>query len=338
MTIILKDEPTVTGSSALAVSHWLSQQGVDVAALVAAAEVSLEGLDRQDSRLPLAAFNRLLDQVALALQDPAVGLRLGSWIDSSRMGVIGHIVFNNRTLQQALEQYERLSSLVNEGVVVRFEVEADEAILHYACPDAACYHPINLERMLAQAVTRARRFVSERIFLRQVSFAHAPRAPLEHYTALFQCPVQFSAPTCRLSFDSSFLGFELPHRNPFLHQALSRHVESLMKKLEARRKVSTRVRRLLDRQLSRGAADAVQIAEQMAMSRQTLYRRLKQENVSFHSLVEEVRQQKALRYLQSGRYSMSEIAFLLGFSEQSAFSRAFKRWTGRTPADYRRQR
>ena len=79
------------------------------------AGINVAALDQQDSRVDLTAFNLLLQIAAKTMQNPALGLQLGAWTDSSRMGVIGHIVFNNRTLQQGLEQYQRLSELVNEG-------------------------------------------------------------------------------------------------------------------------------------------------------------------------------------------------------------------------------
>ena len=83
--------------------------------------------------------------------------------------------------------------------------------------------------------------------------------------------------------------------------------------------------------------DADSLARQCHMSRQTLYRKLKREGLSFHDLVEDIRKDKALRYVASDHYALGEIAFLLGFSELSAFSRAFKRWTGMTPAQFREQ-
>lgn len=329
--------PTVTGSSALAVCHWLDQQGLDSTALALAADIEKSLLARQDSRVLLASFNRLLELAAAELGDPGMGLKLGSWTDSSHMGVIGHIVFNNRTLRQALEQYVRLSTLVSEGIVVRFEASEAESVLTFECADPGCYSSLNLERMLAQGVTRARRFVSEKIYLRRAGFAHPAQTRLADYEAVFGCPVAFSQPSCYVTFDSAFLSFEVLQRNPYLHQVLTRHVETLLRKLQSRRKLSLQVRKLLEKQLSQAEVDIVMIAEQLAMSRQTLYRKLKQEGISFQEIVEEVRHEKAMAYLSEGRYSLSEIAFLLGFSEQSAFSRAFKRWTGESPAHYRQK-
>ncbi len=330
-----EDKPSVTGSSVLAVCHWLDEQGVNSRTLSESLGLDLDSLTLQDSRAPLQSFNLLLQMGAQELGDPGIGLKLGSWNDTRRMGVIGHIVFNNRTLRQGLEQYQRLASLVSEGIEVQFEICDEQACVSYRCPDPDCYLAINLERMVTQAVTRARRFVSERIYLTGVGFAHEPTAALEEYEALFGCPPTFNGDHCYLRFDAHFLDFELPQRNPYLHQALSRHVEGLLQRLPLRRRLSVRVARLIDKLLSSGEIDAACIAEQLAMSRQTLYRKLKQEGESFQEIVERVRRDKALAYLKQGRYSLSEIAFLVGFSEQSAFSRAFKRWTGLTPAQYR---
>ena len=95
-----------------------------------------------------------------------------------------------------------------------------------------------------------------------------------------------------------------------------------------------KVFRLIEKSLSSGAVDAANIAEAVHMSRHTLYRRLKAEGVSYHELLDEVRKNKAIHLLKSRQHTLSEIAFLLGFSELSAFSRAFKKWTGQSPAKF----
>ncbi len=331
------DQPTVSGSSVKALCYWLAERDVKPEPLLDAEQIDPVLLDEQDTRVSLAAYNRLWDKSRELLEDPAIGLHVGECVDSRRMGVIGHIVFNNRTLGQALRQYERLSALVNEGVVTSVHVEADEAIIEYDC-DGNLYHPSNMERLLALAVTRARKYVSEKIYLTRVGFSHSAPPYKEEYERIFQCPVSFDQPNCLLAFNSEFLEFELPHRNPYLHQALTRQVEALLQKVSLRRSISHKVKGIVARRLSRGDIDAGRIAEKLNMSRHTLYRKLKQENQSFQDLVEQVRRERALEYLQKGKYSLSEIAFLLGFSELSAFSRAFKRWTGESPAHYRNQK
>ncbi len=330
------DQPTVAGSSVRALCYWMLDRGAKVDEFLKQEQLNLDALGDQNVRVSLASFNRLWELASQRLEDPAVGLHVGEFLDSSRMGVFGHIVYNNHTLEQALRQYVRLSHLVNEGVVTAFRIEGEEAIVEYHC-EAEHYNKSNMERMLALSITRARRYVSEKIFLVRVGFSHRKPRYGDEYERIFQCPVEFSKSYCFVSFHTDFLGFELPHRNPYLHQALTRQVEALLQKLDLRRGVSHRVKTILLKRLSRGDFDAEKVAEKLNMSRHTLYRKLKQEGHSFQDLVEEVRRGKAMEYLEKNKYSLSEIAFLLGFSELSAFSRAFKRWTGKSPAQYRNE-
>ena len=144
----------------------------------------------------------------------------------------------------------------------------------------------------------------------------------------------FDQPHCAIAFKKSFLDFKLPKRNPYLHKVLTRHVESLLNKIRPKKSLSDQVKQIVSKQLPKGDVDAEMVASTLCMSRHTLYRKLKNEGHAFQELVESVRKEKAIRYIKEKRYSLSEIAFLLGFSELSAFSRAFKRWTGTSPAKY----
>ena len=328
------DHPTVAGSSVKALCYWMMERGANTGDFLKEEQLDLNLLEEQDARVSLATFHKLWHLASQNLNDPAIGLHMGEHLDSSRMGVIGHIVYNNRTLEQALLQYTRLSTLVNEGVTSYFSIKGEEAILEFHCEDEF-YNKSNMERMLALSITRAKRYVSEKIYLVQVGFSHAKPEYSDEYDRIFQCPVKFSQPHCYVSFHSGFLDFELPQRNPYLHKALTRQVEALRQKLSLRRAVSHKVKNLVQKRLSSGEIDAEKIAEKLNMSRHTLYRKLKQEGKSFQDLVEAVRKEKAVAYLQKDKYSLSEIAFLLGFSELSAFSRAFKRWTGKSPAQFR---
>jgi AraC-like DNA-binding protein len=138
-----------------------------------------------------------------------------------------------------------------------------------------------------------------------------------------------------MAFSSQHLGHPIPHRNPYVYSAMLKQVNAVLARLQTRKSFSRKVRRLISRQMATDRIDADTLARQCHMSRQTLYRKLKKEGLSFHDLVEQVRQDKALRYVADDQYALGEIAFLLGFSELSAFSRAFKRWTGVAPAQFR---
>ncbi|GAA3964013.1 AraC family transcriptional regulator [Allohahella marinimesophila] len=289
-----------------------------------------------DGRFQLTVLHDVLDYAVSVTKNPCVGLLIGAEISTSSMGVIGHILFNNRTLGEALTQYVRLAALVNEGLAIELEVDDGEAIVSFEYIQPALYHAVNIDRMLVQTVARAKKYVSEQVFMTRVGFHHEEPASRLPYDEYFDCPLNFSEPRSYIAFDHKFLDFELPQRNPYLHQALSRQVESLLGRLRQHRSLSARVRHLISGRLSQGDFDAEAIASELCISRHTLYRRLKAEGNSFHDIIESARRDKAVAYLRKNKYALSEIAFLLGFSELSAFSRAFKRWTGQSPASYRR--
>lgn len=329
-----ESEITVNASSARSLSGYLLKKGCAKQALEKKTGLQLDELDQPDHRIPLSTFHALWDTAESFTKDPAIGLHIGENSNTDEMGVVGHIFFNNVTLGDALTQFERLYSLVNAGMRVEFYVDDDFAYLNYHCESPEYYSRANMDRTMAISVARARSLIHATLKMEYVAFAHPEPGYADEYHRIFQCPVKFDQPYCSIVFKKQFLEFELPKRNPYLHQVLTRHVETLLNKIRPKKSLSDQVKQIASKQLPKGDVDAEKIAAKLCMSRHTLYRKLKSEGHAFQELVESVRKEKAIRYIKENRYSLSEIAFLLGFSELSAFSRAFKRWTGTSPAKY----
>lgn len=328
------DEVTVNASSARSLAGYLLKEGCPKQKLEAQTDLQISELDKPDHRIPLDTFHALWDVAEAFTKDPAIGLHIGEHANSDEMGVVGHIFFNNATLGEALTQFERLYTLVNAGMRVEFYVDDDFAYLNYICESPDYYSRANMDRTMAVSVARARSLIHATLKMEYVAFAHPEPSYTAEYERFFQCPVKFDQPYCSIVFKKQFLEFELPKRNPYLHQVLTRHVETLLNKIRPKKSLSDRVKKIVSKQLPKGDVDAEKIAATLCMSRHTLYRKLKSEGHAFQELIESVRKEKAIRYIKEKRYSLSEIAFLLGFSELSAFSRAFKRWTGTSPAKY----
>ena len=134
-----------------------------------------------------------------------------------------------------------------------------------------------------------------------------------------------------LLMDEEFLSIRLPRSNRYVFGVLSEHAEALLKSLEDSKSTRGRVESLLMPVLHTGEASMEMIAGKLGMSRQTLFRKLKAEGVNFEKVLDELRHKLALYYLNGKKASVNETAYLVGFSEPSAFSRAFKRWTGSSP-------
>ncbi|PCM43158.1 AraC family transcriptional regulator [Marinobacter sp. ANT_B65] len=330
--------PFVAASSTLALVHYLDLQGVlDSRRVEQLTGLDMPALGDPDRRVPAEVHYRLWDFAERVTGDPAVGLNAGQIIDPERMGLVGHVFFNCDTLGEAVTQYVRLHRLINESVTLSFEQIADQAILTWQADSPEHYCRQDMDRTLAAAMCRTRHFIYPDIKAEWAEIAHPRPDYADKYETLLKGPVTFGTATTRLAFNSRHLSHPIPHRNPYVYSAVLRQVNGLLARLQTRRSFRRKIHKLISRQMSTEKIDADTLARQCHMSRQTLYRRLKKEGSGFHELVEEVRKDKALRYVASDHYALGEIAFLLGFSELSAFSRAFKRWTGVSPAQYRAQ-
>jgi AraC-like DNA-binding protein len=329
-----EEQILVSASSARTLINHLIKKGYSQDILESRSGIELMELDRADYRIGIHDFNSLWDLAVAYTQDDALGLHLGEQVYPNQMGVVGNLFFNSKTLGEALNQFERLYRLVNESLDVSFSSVEDIACLDYACKQPEFYNRASMDRAMAISVSRAKAFIKEPLCLESVSFQHPEPHYRTEYDRIFNCPILFDQPSCSLRFNAKFLKYRLPQRNPYLYQVLRRHANQLLHKLNPRDALTREIKKQISKSLSKNAVDADNIAEKLHMSRQTLYRKLKQEGHVFHELVEEVRKEKALNYLQNNKYNLSEIAFLLGFSELSAFSRAFKRWCGVSPTDY----
>lgn len=329
--------PTVNASGTLALTHHLLSRGFctqgDIEAMLGFA---VDTLEDPDCRVPIIRHHALWYLALEKSGDPALGLRLGEVVDADRMGLMSHIFFNSDTVGHALKQYIRLQRLVNEAIHLYQVREGDQVRLVWHVPDPAHYCIPDMERTLSAVMTRARHFIHPDLVVDQLTLAHSEPDHVAHYHRIFRCPMVFDAGEVSVTFKARYLDTRLPHRNPYVYSALLSHVNRLARQLRPRDTTARRVRRAIARQLPQ-PPDADRVAAALNMSRQTLYRKLKQEDQGFQALAEGVRQHKALRLVAEDRYALSEIAFLLGFSELSAFSRAFKRWTGESPAGYRRR-
>lgn len=330
--------PFVAASSTLALVHYLGRQGVlDNRRVEELTGFDMPALEDPDRRVPAAAHYRLWDHAERVTGDPAVGLQAGQVIDPERMGLVGHVFFNCDTLGEAVTQYVRLHRLINESVTLSFEQTNELAILTWQADSPEHYCRQDMDRTLSAVLSRTRHFIYSGIKAEWTEMAHPRPDYADQYEKLLGGRVSFDAPVTRLAFHRRHLSHPIPHRNPYVHSAVLRQVNGLLARLQTRRSFGRKIHKLISRQMSTEKIDADTLARQCHMSRQTLYRRLKKEGLSFQELVEQVRKDKALRYVASDHYALGEIAFLLGFSELSAFSRAFKRWTGMAPAQYRAQ-
>jgi len=324
----------VNSSTAKTICDYLIAKGIDEQKITDAVSCSIDSFSKIDSRLSLDRYHALWHLALEFTKEPNLGLKLAKNPYNEEMGLVAHIFFNSPTLLAGLRQYERYYSLVNEGMHIEVTTDDRLAYVSFISDHAKAYCDADMEHNLAISVIRVKQNISASLSLEAVHFQHAEPKDTSLHELLFNCPVLFNQKHCSLIFKREHLEFKLPKRSAYLYKILIGHIETLSKKFLPKSSFTDKVSTLIKKQLAKDFVDAEHIAEKLFMSRHTLYRKLKQENAHFHELVDDVRKERAYFYLHQDKHSLSEIAFLLGFSELSAFSRAFKRWTGKSPAKY----
>lgn len=308
------------------------------AAFWAATDLTPEIVADADARISPAQFCVAWGELIRITGDAQVALAIAQATPPGAFGVVEYVCRTAPTLGEALRQWVRYLNLLDDAVVVGIVDDEDDAAR--ACVrvvvESEAPAPASHELCFALLAMQARELVAAPFRVAAVDFTH--RAPSEGaaaaYRAWFDAPVRFAAEHTQLVIAKTALAAGLQTADANLAAILSRHADELRAKDPGGPPLTAQIRRILRTALrdDRGHVDLV--ARQVGMTARSLQRRLKDEGTSFQALREDVRRELANRYLDDN-LSIAEISFLLGFSEPSAFFRAFKRWTGLTPVEAR---
>jgi len=171
----------------------------------------------------------------------------------------------------------------------------------------------------------------------EVQFEHQAPAQTSEQARVFGAPASFGHGANALVVEPEFCERQIPAADARLYPILRRYLDRILDELPPEAGLLASVRRVIGDLMRQGDPKLGQVASKLAIGPRTLQRRLKDHGVDFNGLVDDTRRQFSLRYLQDRKNTLTEVAYLLGYSEVSAFNRAFKRWTGSTPSDYRRK-
>ena len=317
-------EHSVTPRYALAIVQAAERLG-----LVLPAE--LTGRLQRAERVPLAWQDELWEAFCRASGDPLAGLRLGLEIEVGHLDSVGMLLVTCDTLGEALEELIEYAPVIGDGGEFQLHHQAGQVFIDYQS-HLAVRQAERVEAVMASMLKLTRWATGERFQPSGIWFAHAPLASLADYRQLIDCPVQFNAPCNHLGFSAAQLTLPQIQANSALREHLRRLADQTLTGL-AQHGLSARVQQLV-REHPRWGKE--RIAEQLELSGRHLNRKLAEEGLSFKSLRESVQQQIACEALSTDR-RVSEIAEQLGFSDENAFVRAFRRWQGMTPARYKAQ-
>ncbi len=333
-------EPTIRAGAIAAVLEALRAAGVDADGLFS--EVGLDaGAIAADPELTvsLRGFVALLELAAARMGAPRFGLRVGLAHAPSALGVLGYVLVHSPDLGAAVRNLARFVGAHQQGARLTIEEVGDEVRVGYRIEDPTIQPRIqDAELTIGVGVALYRSLLGGAFRAREVWLEHgAPEDDAEH-RALLGCPVRFAMPTNAVVFDRALASHPTRAPDPALLPILEQHAARIVEERARAASLAEQVRAAAAERLRDGVPSAGELARPLGMSEATLRRRLEEEGTSFRAELDAAREALALRYMADRALTISEVAFLCGYSDGTAFHRAFKRWTGETPKAWRATR
>lgn len=314
----------------------LRRRGIDADPLLRDVGLSRPDLADPESRVSYAAVLGLAERAATATGDAGFGLRLGASIDLRESGLLGFVLLNSPTLLDTLGNLKRYFQVIGEGEDFEIERGGPTVTLRFRETDPELRGLRQNSDYLAAIVVRAcRDMVRKRIVPKRAEFIHARPNGRVPYDDVLGCPVFFGKPWDALVFDAESMGLPVVGADDRLLKALEAACARILGPAPREHDLVHDVREILLDGLSRGRATLDAAATALGLSPKTLERRLAKEGTSFTKLLDSLRADLARQYLADTDFRLEQIAYLVGYSEPAALVRAFRRWTGTTPAAFR---
>ncbi len=279
---------------------------------------------------------RQLEQVARLLDDPDLGLNFGRTFTPQRFGVLGYLFHHCENLEQVharMTQYQRL--LLHLRDCRRVRLDGLYALAWHRGGERPGWHDEAFT--LASALQFARTLTGDPIELCSVGLICPPPDDPRALEAFVGCPVQYNQSMTFVASDHSLLELPNRHSDSALRQLLEQQADAMLAALPPQDSFLHGLSHQVQSLLQAGEPTLERAAQAVGMSPRTLHRRLAERGYRFRELLEHIRRERAEAYLRDDRLSLAEVSLLLGYSEQSPFTHAFKRWTGLTPQEWRRR-
>lgn len=330
--------PSSSGGIARLVYARLLERGIPPTPLLSKAGLSVGQIDDRSARLKVRSQIRFLELGADALRDDLLGLHLARDYELREIGLLYYVMASSEVLNDALHKVARYSGITNEGVSVKFATGKETAItLDYVGVERRSDRH-QIEFWLVSIVRLCRQLTNRRLIPSRVRVVHHRRETPAEFRSLLGCEIEFGSAVDEVVFPEAVASMPIGSADSHLNELLMKYCEeAISHRPQARASLRSSVETAMAPLLPHGKANAVEVARRIGMSHRTLARKLSSEGLTFSQIAEELKGDLAGHYLRDGDLPISQIAWLLGYREVSAFTHAFKRWTGMTPREARAQ-
>ncbi len=317
---------------------YLRSLAIDTEALLSSLGLSGAELMAPDSRLPIERYARIEEAAARAAGDPYFGLHMGEFAEAGSWSILGYMMMNCRSVAEAIEKSTRYCRVIGNFIVSEPSFEDGRIrVLVSTAPGAPGLGRHCIECSLSSTVTMLRRLSGLEISPLEVRLAYPEPESRREYERVFRCPLHFGQSESSIVLDPAIGALPVVYANPGLLERIEGYAVEFLSGIDEGAAASRAVTRLILSGLADESLSLATVARGLSMSVRTLQQRLAKEGNSFGALLDDSRSRLAKRYLREGR-SVEEVTCLLGFSDPSVLRRAFKKWTGLTPGEFRATR
>lgn len=318
--------------------QYAASRGLDPKTLLHLVGIGPEEARDPERRVPLAAHNELWAHVARALDDPGLPVHMAQQMRIEDFHVMGFAISTSRGTREALDRLCRYNVLFIDGGRWELNPASAKGLASLEIVRSSTFslgERLLLESGVATCLSCFRQCSGNDFAPARVTFRHPAPRDLSAHQRFFRCPVEFSSQTDGYWFAADLLDATQRTYNPALSAFFARYAEELRRAALETDSTTDRVRDAIARDLASGEPSMAAVAKHLGMSERSLRRHLSDEGTSFRDMVEDVRRRTAETLLREGKVTLPDVAFLLGFSDVSTFTRAFKRWCGVPPGKFR---
>ncbi len=312
----------------------IESYGEDPAEIFESVGIDSAKLREPNARLPVVACNAAWLRASSRIHDPGFGVRYGDYWTPGMFGSLGYAFLASVTLRGALKRATNyIDMLIERGAVEVLDLEDGYTRITLTYRGTAFTLPALADSLLSTVVQLCRISYGDHFVPHEVTLFHSAPKDTSIYFRYFGCPVRFDADSDGLLISSAILDQPLPGRNREIAALVDQEAERVLDQLD-RNDLVERVEASVVERLPSGRIVSATIAKELKISNRTLHRQLRSEGTSFSAVLDRARHRLADAYLAEN-VPITQIAFSLGFSEHTSFTRAYKRWSGLTPSDAR---
>lgn len=325
--------PTSWATSLARLVDYLAGRGIGRDALLSKLGVDPAKLQNPDARIPLRAYEHALEIGAETLADPYLGIRYIEDTGFGSIDAIGFLVMSSATIGESFRRFLEYLPLLSQGLDMGFEEHGQRVVFHcrHDLPPSSGQAHLT-EIYAAGFLVMVPRVAGIPVPVNSLRFTHPARGDAEEFRRRLGAIPEFSAPVNEWSFPSSVLQLPMPNADAVLNAFFERYLSQRPRPQVA--PVGSEVRAALGASLPDGDVSLSRVARRMGVGTRTLQRRLAEAGLSFEATLEEVRASRAKAYLEA-QLPVADVTHLLGYADRAAFYRAFRRWTGMTPLEWR---